>query len=117
MDAEGIGRRGGASSHARQDVGVLWNWGRLWGGGGDGGICFINGDELTKEQQMGQCNRCTLRNIKKVAKKDGKTVLVNPDSTYALGGMNVYVKQKHEALNHDQHFVAWMMEIGKMCEC
>lgn len=59
--------------------------------------------ELTK------CNYCTLRAIRAVAEKKGKTVTVR--------GGNVYVHDEGEEIDTKRHWRAWLMEITTYCCC
>jgi hypothetical protein len=57
--------------------------------------------------------------MKAEAKKSGAQVILK-DEDFGLGGKAVYVVPKGETLNagnEEKYKRAWMMEIGKECEC
>jgi len=72
------------------------------------------------------CNYCHLKRIKERAKKNGMKVTL---ITGWRGGKDVFVHPpdvkppkgfKHKCDSKEgfnQYFTAWMMEIGKRCEC
>lgn len=75
---------------------------------------------------MGSCNYCRLKRLKEKAKKNGMKVTLK---TGWRGGRDVFVHPKEvnppKGFKHtpdskegfDQYFIAWMLEIGKHCEC
>jgi hypothetical protein len=78
------------------------------------------------EAEMGICNYCILKSIKKEAQKAGFKVTVLHDAVWGFGGVNVYIHPKDvnirklpggEDGERAQYRSAWMMEIGSRCEC
>lgn len=71
---------------------------------------------------MGQCNRCTMQNIRERAKKNEQKV-TTIGAGPPLGGVNVYVAppgvnvHKLSEKRRESHFCAWFMAIGSFCEC
>lgn len=79
------------------------------------------------------CNYCNLRRIRARAKKEGKRVYTRLSGF--MGGTDVFVVPRGEKLPpkeemvepcdeypngneaYSKYHVAWMMEIGKRCEC
>jgi hypothetical protein len=78
---------------------------------------------LSKEEipmsELTQCNYCDLKSIKARAERDNlKVTKIKVD--WGLGGYDILVHPKEvekPELDRDKYFVAWMMEIGKFCEC
>lgn len=67
--------------------------------------------------ELTQCNYCSLQEIQRRAKREGKFVTRRADTKYALGGFNVYVYPRGVPIDHDKHFVAWFMELTDHCVC
>jgi len=76
--------------------------------------------------ELTSCNYCKLKRIKASAKKDGKKVTQLRDSTWGMGGVNVYVHHPKIVISdipgggdgdRSKYRMAWMMEISKSCCC
>jgi hypothetical protein len=71
-----------------------------------------------------QCNFCSLREIRRLANREGKVVSIRP-SKGEMGGVNVYVHPKEVHIRagiegsmlHHTYFKAWFMSIGDHCTC
>lgn len=76
----------------------------------DGHFIFMS--ELT------QCNFCSLEDIKRKAKREGKKVTLLPAKRdkYYMGGLDVFVHPKKVKPTR-RHLVAWFMELGNSCCC
>lgn len=72
---------------------------------------------------MGQCNFCTMRDIKRRAKKMGMKVTTNACTRHSLGGVDVYRHPKDEKPDtsllpdDNPYFVAWFMRLPDKCAC
>jgi len=76
--------------------------------------------------ELTSCNYCSLQRIKARAKSENKKVTVLADSTWGLGGLNVYVHPKGikikdliggEDGERKKYRVSWFMALGNHCEC
>ena len=74
---------------------------------------------------MGQCNYCTMQQIKRDAKLNYKKVITR-DGTGQLGGTDVFVVPQNtsvpEKIVNDnvfstKYFVAWFMKLPDHCAC
>lgn len=68
--------------------------------------------------ELTQCNYCSLKNIKRHAKREGKVVTLRPAKRekYYMGGLDVFVHPKG-VVPTQKHFKAWFMELGNSCCC
>ncbi len=70
---------------------------------------------------MGICNRCTLKGIKRQAKKDGLKVTISKEKQFQMGGYNIYVHpkeaKKFDPNYHIKYFTCWLMKIPERCQC
>ncbi len=73
-----------------------------------------------------QCNHCSLRSLRREAKKAGERVTVrSSDRSLGMGGVDVYVHPAAVKLPtgripdnvHDAYFRAWFMEVTESCAC
>ena len=76
--------------------------------------------------ELTSCNYCSLCQIKRQAKAQGKKVTVLCDADWGAGGFNVYVHPKDvnirkldgsEDGERACYRQSWMMEIPSQCEC
>lgn len=75
---------------------------------------------------MGQCNYCSMKQIRARAKDLGESVTVLQDAKWGMGGVNVYVHPKEINIRTQsggedgpraRYRVSWMMEIPSRCAC
>lgn len=65
---------------------------------------------------MSRCNRCTLQQIERRAREEGKRVFVR-SLDFGLGGVAVYVAGSRREKLSDDNRVAWFAELTEECEC
>jgi hypothetical protein len=79
-----------------------------------------------KTIKMGQCNYCTLEQIKEQAKQTNMVVSTRESDGPAIDGVKgieVYLHpptidiEKLDGHAREQWWVSWLMEIGTECEC
>ncbi len=74
-----------------------------------------------------QCNYCSLKGIRRRAKKDGNKVHTKRNSVWCNGGVNIYVAPSDELTPkggivedsefHKAYWVSWFMELSDGCVC
>jgi hypothetical protein len=76
--------------------------------------------------ELTRCNYCSLEQIKRDAKAEGKSVTVLSDAKWGMGGLNVYVHPKTvdvralkggEDGERKKYHVSWFMKLSSSCAC
>lgn len=75
---------------------------------------------------MGQCNFCSLKNIRRKASERGEKITIMKDATWGMGGINVYVHPTNikienisggEDGDRAKYRKSWFMELTDHCVC
>lgn len=66
--------------------------------------------------ELTSCNYCTMQSIKQRAKRNNKSIVIQPCKG-GLGGVNIYLIEKDEELTPDSKITAWFMELPDHCCC
>jgi hypothetical protein len=76
--------------------------------------------------ELTQCNYCSLRRIRRDAKREKKRVTILSDARWGMGGVNVYVHPRDVNVSRlrggedgprREYFVSWFMQLTQHCCC